>query len=275
MGLLSCVRIVLVETSHPGNIGACARAMKSMGLHRLYLVRPKRFPSADATARAAGADDLLQAATVCDDLTSAIRDCGFVVATSARQRHISWPVMDARECAAGALEQACDTEVALVFGRENAGLTNDELDQCHAMVTIPADPGFQSLNLAAAVQVLAYELRYQALAAVPPRPEEAGQKVAGRQSRADGDDQVRTEDACPAPAEDPRVDRPASGAELDGLYRHMEQTLIDIEYLDPRAPKLLMRRLRRLFNRAQMLRSELNIVRGVLSAIERVRRRGA
>ena len=261
------MRIVLVETSHPGNIGACARAMKSMGLHRLYLVRPKRFPSADATARAAGADDLLQAATVCDTLTAAIHDCGFVVATSARQRHISWPVMDARECAAGALEQARDTEVALVFGRENAGLTNDELDQCHAMVTIPADPDFQSLNLAAAVQVLAYELHYQALAGVAPRPEEAGQEIAGGQDSGD--------DACSARAEDPRVDRPASGAELDGLYRHMEQTLIDIEYLDPGAPKLLMRRLRRLFNRAQMLRSELNIVRGVLSAIERVRRRGA
>ena len=243
----SAVRVVLVETSHPGNIGACARAMKSMGLERLYLVRPKRFPSADATARAAGADDLLQAATVCHDLTAAIRDCGFVVATSARQRHISWPVMDARAGAARVCERARATEVALVFGRESSGLTNAELEQCHAMVTIPAQPGFQSLNLAAAVQVLAYELRRENLAG----------------------DAAEIEENVAAFAE-----RPASSHELEGFFQHLEQTLIEVRYLDAKAPKLLMRRLRRLFNRAGVLQSELNILRGILSAIGKGSRRG-
>lgn len=246
---LARVRVVLVETSHPGNVGACARAMKSMGLARLDLVRPKRFPSADATARAAGADDLLVRAAVWDSLAEAVAGCGWVVGTSARdRRHIDWPSMDARACAEEAVARLGASEVALVFGRENSGLSNAELDLCHALVSVPAVDAFRSLNLAAAVQVLAYELRREVESAPAGAP------------------------APPGTRDDP----PATAAELEGLFEHLERTLIAIEYLDPHAPKLLMRRLRRLFVRAQPLRSEVNILRGVLTAAGRKRgpRRG-
>ena len=246
--LLCAVRVVLVETSHPGNIGAAARAMKSMGMNGLWLVRPKRFPCAEATARAAGADDLLESATVCDRLEEAIAQCGWVVAASARARRIAWPEIDAREWATRAIEHAAHGEVALLFGRESWGLTNRELDCCHAMVTIPTDPGFRSLNLAAAVQVLAYELRSQALA--------VSRVAVQARDRAHG-----------------HADSLAPAAELEGLYAHLERTLLEVGYLDREAPKLLMRRLRRLFNRAGVQRSELNILRGVLSAVLEATRR--
>ena len=241
---LAGVRVVLVEPSHPGNIGAVARAMKTMGLGRLHLVRPLRFPSAEATARAAGADDLLVSAPICEDLAQALGDCAWAAATTARIRHLPWPELDPAGCAREALARA-PAEVALVFGREATGLTNPEIDLCQATVRIPTEDGFPSLNLGGAVQVLAWELRRAALA----RDTEAGAR------------------ALP-----PRVherDPPAQGAELGGFYEHLEHTLVDIGYLDPAAPRLLMRRLRRLFNRAGMLRSELNILRGVLRAAQR------
>ena len=237
------IRVVLVEPSHPGNVGAVARAMKAMGLVRLCLVRPRAFPSAEATARAAGADDLLMAAVVCEDLDEAIGDCAWVAATSARARHLSWPELDPADCARKALSHA-PAEVALVFGRERSGLTNPELDRCHAAVRIPSDPAFPSLNLGCAVQVLAYELRRAALA-----------EAAGRTG--------------PAPLPAGERDPPARAAELGRLYEHLERALVEVGYLDPEAPRLLMRRLRRLFNRAGMLRSELNILRGVLSAVQK------
>ncbi len=241
---LSGVRVVLVEPSHPGNIGAVARAMKAMGLTRLYLVRPRLFPSAEATARAAGADDLLVGAVVCEELAQALGDCTFAVATSARKRHLPWPGLDPASCAREALARA-PAEVALVFGREATGLSNSEIDQCQATVRIPTDDAFASLNLGGAVQVLAYELRRAALAgegaASPPPPADSGVE---REPRA-------------------RV------GELDAFYAHLERTLTDIGYLDPAAPRLLMRRMRRLFNRAGLLRSELAILRGVLRAVQR------
>lgn len=239
---LASVRVVLVEPSHPGNVGAVARAMKSMGLARLCLVRPRAFPGAEATARAAGADDLLTAAALCEDLDEAIGDCAWVAATSARARHLPWPELDPAGCARTALAHA-PAEVALVFGRERSGLTNPELDRCHAMVRIPTDPAFPSLNLGCAVQVLAYELRRGALA-----------EAAGRRGS-------RPPPAC-------ERDPPARAAELGRLYEHLERALVEVGYLDPDAPRLLMRRLRRLFNRAGMRRSELNILRGVLSAAQ-------
>ena len=232
-------RIVLIETSHPGNIGAAARAMKCMGLTRLYLVSPGRFPCAEATARASGADDVLAGAMVRDSLEEAIADCGLVIGASARQRRIPWPLLEPREAAARVLEAAsADTDCALVFGREHSGLTNEEMELCHFLVTIPTNPGFSSLNLAAAVQVLCYELRQGAGMA----PARAGQR-------------------------DARV--PAATAEaMERLYEHLQQVMIGTGFLDPAKPRRLMRRLRRLFNRAGLDSQELQILRGFLAAIE-------
>ena len=231
------VRIVLVEPTHPGNIGAAARAMKAMGLDRLCLVAPGRFPSAEATARAAGADDVLHEARVVESVDDALADCGLVLGTTARLRRIEWPVIDAREGARRAVAQSAHTPVAVVFGRESAGLTNAEIDRCHALIRIPVSAHFSSLNVAAAVQIVAYEMRIAAhgrdvLAAAP-------------QARA------------------------ATAEELEGFYRHLETALVEIGYLDPAAPKLLMRRLRRLFSRSEPDRAEINILRGILTAATR------
>lgn len=243
------LRIVLVETTHPGNIGAVARAMKSMGLARLALVRPRRFPCAEATARAAGADDVLDAATLHETLADAVADCAWVAGTSARRaRHVAWPELDPTGCARDALVHAASGEVAVVFGREQRGLSNAELEHCHALVHVPTDPAFSSLNLAAAVQILAWELRKLVL-------DEAG----------DG----------PAVAAAGSGHAPATVADLEGFYDHLERALAAIGYFERRSPRLLMRRLRRLFNRAGMERVEIDMLRGVLSATERAGSTGA
>ena len=234
---LKGVRIVLVEPTHPGNIGAAARAMKAMGLEHLCLVAPARFPSAEATVRAAGADDVLHAARVVGSVGEAVADCGLVLGTTARIRRIEWPVIDPREAARRAVGQAVGAPVAVLFGRESAGLTNAELDRCHALIRIPAAAHFSSLNVAAAVQIVAYEMR----------------TAAGGPG------------AAAAPVQAPA----ATAEELEGFYRHLEATLVRIGYLDPAAPKLLMRRLRRLFSRAEPDRAEINILRGILTAATR------
>lgn len=227
------VRIVLVETTHPGNVGAAARAMKNMGLSRLYLVRPQRYPSAEATARAAGADDLLARAVLCDDLDQALAGCELIFGASARSRKITWPQLDPRQAAA---RIAAAGETAVVFGREHAGLTNEELDRCNYLLTIPADPAFSSLNVAAAVQVVSYELRMAELADKP----------------------------APASAAEPL----ASAEQRERFYAHLEQVLLSLEFLDPTNPKHLMRRLRRLFNRVELDQNEVHILRGILTAVE-------
>ena len=228
------VRVVLVEPTHPGNIGAAARAMKAMGLDQLCLVAPARFPSAAATARAAGADDVLHEARVVESVDDALADCGLVLGTTARLRRIEWPVIDAREGARRAVAQSADTPVAVVFGRESAGLTNAEIDRCHALIRIPVSAHFSSLNVAAAVQIVAYEMRIAA----------HGRDVLAVAPQA----------------------RAATAEELEGFYLHLEAALVEIGYLDPAAPKLLMRRLRRLFSRAEPNRAEINILRGILTA---------
>ena len=232
------VNIVLVEPTHPGNIGATARAMKAMGLERLRLVAPGRFPSAEATARAAGADDVLHQARVVASVEDAIADCGCVLGTTARLRRIEWPVIDAREGARRAVAESARAPVAIVFGRERSGLTNAEIDRCHALIRIPAAEHFSSLNVAAAVQIVAYEMRVAVHGEYVPR--------AASRTRA------------------------ATADEIEGFYRHLEATLVAVGYLDPAAPKLLMRRLRRLFSRAGPDRAELNILRGILTAVGRV-----
>lgn len=247
---LDAMTFVLVETSHPGNIGAVARAMKSMGLHRLRLVAPKTFPAAEATARASGADDLLAAAQTFDTLHEAVADCSLVIGTSARARHLEWPPGTVRECAAHAVE-ASPAEVAFVFGREASGLTNLELDHCQRLMTIATNPHFRSLNLAAAAQVVAYELRQSALEAAQPAIESAS----GGRSHGSG--------------EEGSADPLATSAEMEGFYEHLEEAMTAVGYLNPAAPKLLMRRMRRLFARSGLLKSELNILRGLCAAMTR------
>jgi len=251
-------RFVLVETSHPGNIGAAARALKTMGLRELYLVRPRFFPDPRASARASGADDLLSRAVVCDSLAEALAGAGLVFGTSARERSLRWPEVAPRQCAeqiaaaavAGASSAAAaGPPAALVFGRERTGLDNDELALCQRMLRIPANPEYSSLNLAAAVQLLAYELRVAGLA-MAPGPDCAP---------ADGDD----------------GDPLAGHDDVARLHDHLRETLIELEFLDPGNPRQLMRRLQRLFNRAQLRESELNILRGVLGAAQRAVRRAA
>lgn len=235
---LDRIRIVLVAPSHAGNIGGCARAMKNMGLQHLYLVTPDEFPSDEATARAAGAEDLLARARVCTSLDEAIGDCELVIGTSARHRRIPWPLLDPAETAQRLVAESETRQVAVLFGRERTGLTNDELDRCQLLVNIPADPAFSSLNLACAVQVIAYEIwRVSGQGMVPP-PET---------------------DALGEPL--------ATHEEVQRFYEHLERVLVETRFLDPDNPRLLMRRLNRLFNRVALTRNEVNILRGILTAV--------
>lgn len=248
--LLERVRFVLIETSLSANIGAVARAMKTMGLSRLVLVRPQQPLNAEALARAAGADDLLERAQVCSSLDEALAGCTLVVGSSARERSLAWPELDPSICAERLLGDAAHAEVALLLGRERSGLSNDELARCHFLTRIPANPDYSSLNIAAAAQVFAYELRRQLLTGQAP----AGPTVLSEPSEA------RT----PLAASD----------EMEGFYRHLEQTLELIGFADPGQSRTLRRRLRRLFNRARPDRIEINILRGILSAAQRIRQPG-
>lgn len=225
-------RIVLVETSHPGNIGAAARAMRVMGLRELLLVRPARFPHADATAMAAHADDVLEAARVVDSLDEALAGCTLAFGTSARRRTLEWTEYDARSAARHAIAAGDDAVAAFVFGRERTGLTNAELDRCHYMLHVPAAGDYGSLNLAQAVQIVAYELQ---MARAEPVPRVAAEP-------------------------------PPTHEDMARFYAHLERALTDIGFLDPDNPRQLMRRLRRYFNRSEPSAVELNILRGILRA---------
>lgn len=236
--MLDQVRIVLVETSHSGNIGSAARAMKTMGLCRLYLVAPKAEVDGHSIALAAGASDILRDAVICDDLQQAIGDCSLVVGTSARNRSQSWPQLDARTAGTKLAEEANCGSVALVFGRENHGLNNDELQQCHYHVSIPANPEYSSLNLAQAVQLLCYEIRMAALIQVPV-------------------------EASP-------LSTRASAEQLEACYQHLERALIHSQFLNADNPSAVMTKLRRLFNRARPEAQEVNILRGICTSIERL-----
>lgn len=250
------VRVVLVNTSHPGNIGGAARAMKTMGLSQLVLVAPQDFPSPVATARASGASDILESALIVNTLEEALSDCALVLGTSARDRRIPWPLLDPRECGEQVVRQlqipASTAPVALVFGREYAGLTNAELQRCHYHVHIPSDPAFGSLNLAAAVQVLCYEVRMHWLAA-------QGQptKMAKVESTAMLNTQLATVE------------------ELEFYYQHLEDTLVNIGFMDPEKPRHLMARLRKLYSRAEVSRLEMNILRGILTETQKAVRRAS
>ena len=248
--MLDRIRVVLVNTSHPGNIGGTARAMKNMGLSRLILVQPEEFPSGEANARASGATDILENALVVDSLEDALSGCTLVFGTSARERRIPWPLLDPRESAAKVLEQTqSGGDVALVFGREYAGLTNEELQRCHFHVHIPSNPEFSSLNLATAVQVLAYEVRMEWLA---------------RQGQPTCREKIETTamlDTVPVTADD-----------LERYYAHLEKTLVEIGFLDPEKPRHLMARLRRLYGRTNVTKLEMNILRGILTETQKAAR---
>ncbi len=233
------IKIVLVGTTHPGNIGATARAMKTMGLKQLVLVQPKIFPDADATARASGADDILADAAIHQSFAEAISDCHFVFGTSTRNRSIPWPLhtpAKAAELSAGMLSEG--STVAIVFGRESSGLANEELELCNGMIQIQTDADFSSLNIASAVQIISYEMR---------------KNIIEFESISDNLD-VKTP--------------PATAEQIQQLNDHLQQCLIDIGYFDPAKPRRLMRRLKRVINRSQIDANEYNIARGILTAAQ-------
>ncbi|MCP0914310.1 MULTISPECIES: RNA methyltransferase [Legionella] len=233
---LDSIRIVLIGTTHPGNIGAAARAMKTMGLSKLYLVSPKIFPDFRAHEMAAGADDVLQQAIVTDSLADAIKDCHLILGTSARPRGISLPGLTPSTQADLVCRHAADAEVAILFGREHAGLTNEELLHCHYHINIPSNPEYSSLNLAQAVQIIAYELRMKWLQTTPLAEKE--------------------------------TDKPATHDEMERFYNHLQDVLVQIDFLKLSNPKRLLQRLRRLFNRIKLEHTEVNILRGILTHVQ-------
>ncbi|ATM00337.1 tRNA (cytosine(32)/uridine(32)-2'-O)-methyltransferase TrmJ [Aeromonas bestiarum] len=235
--MLDQIRIVLVNTSHTGNMGSAARAMKTMGLTQLVLVDPQALPDDNAMALAAGASDVLANARIVSTLDEAIADCGLVIGTSARSRTLSWPMLDPREAGEKAVVEGVKHPVALVFGRERTGLTNDELQKCHYHVAIAANPEYSSLNLAMAVQTLCYEVRMHWL-----------------------QDQ--------APEVESEADYP-SADQLEGFYQHLEQTLLKTGFIADDHPGQVMSKLRRLFNRARPETVELNILRGILTSVQK------
>jgi len=238
--LLANIRIVLTRTSHPGNIGAAARAMKTMELTRLYLVDPAVFPNSQADAMASGAADLLTQATVCATLAEALADAAFALGVTARRRDIAFEVLTPPEASIRLLAEAQAGPVALVFGNETSGLSNEELSLCQGLVTIAANPAYSSLNLAAAVQVLSYEIRQTWLGhASWPKAE---------------------------------LDA-ATGDEMERFYGHLETALAELEFLNPGSPGKLMLKLRRLFARTRLAKEEVNILRGILTAAQEAKQK--
>ena len=236
--MLENVKIVLVNTTHPGNIGATARAMKTMGLEQLVLVSPQRFPSAECSARAAGADDILAHSQVFSSLEEAVADCELVFGSSARARSIAWPEVTPEAAAEQIMARVNTTAgMAVVFGCESSGLSNEQLEICHAMIRIPTNKDFSSLNIASAVQIICYEIGKQYLA------------------------RQETETARDNP------ESPVTAEQMEYFYQHIQDTLSDIGYLDPEQPRRLMRRLKRLFNRTRLDGNEYNILRGILTAV--------
>lgn len=236
---LQNIKIVMVGTTHPGNIGAAARAMNNMCFSHLTLVDPQCPIGETAYARASGANAILDNRETCSELSHAIADCSLVVATSARRRSLSWPELSPRELADKLVSMDETSRVALVFGREHSGLLNEEIQLCNQMVCIPTNPEFSSLNLASAIQVLCYE-------------------VFSRQYDA------------PPPGKEPDThDLPAPSSEVEGYFEHLQKVLLTSGYLDPEQPGLIMQRLRRLYLRSELSRNEINILRGMLTAIEK------
>jgi TrmH family RNA methyltransferase len=247
------IRIVLVEPSHPGNIGAVARAMKNMAVDQLVLVRPKLFPHAEATARASGADDILQSAQVVQSVAEALAGCGFVGATTSRDRDQNFRILDVRDAAVRIVSEARRSPAAILFGAERTGLTNEELDCAHALIRIPANQAYLSLNLAMAVQLVTYEL-FRAVSA-----EEAAAGRVGSEMSAG------TSASGAAPL--------AAPEEMQRLYEHLAQVMEEVDFRDrTQSGTNLMARIRRFLQRAELDRNEVNILRGLLTAVQSRRR---
>ncbi len=243
------LRIVLVGTQHPGNIGSAARAMKTMGLVELHLVKPHKFPHPEASALAAGAVDLLDQAILHESLADAVADCHFVIGTSSRRREVPLPEFLPREAAAQLLQAGQAGKVALVFGCERTGLENEDLQRCHATVCIPANPDYASLNLAAAVQVLAYEYRIVQLAS----------------------------ESIAEPVENASVDAdavPATHEDMERFFGHLSELMEQVDFHKGRAPEMVSARLRRLYLRANMDKREIKILRGLFSDTQRMLKLG-
>ena len=239
----SRLRIVLVEPTHPGNIGAVARAMKTMGLHNLILVNPEKFPHIEATKRAAGAESVLEQAKIVNSLSEAIDECDLIFGTSVRDREVSWSTITPRVAADKVVEHAIqpDSKIAILFGRERSGLKNSELDLCQYQIRIPANEEYSSLNLASAVQIQAYEIRMAMLGAaqIQEQQEPANKRMAL-----------------------------ATSEDLQRYYQHLEETLEQIDFIKSKPPTKLMRKITRLYNRAQVNVEEIQILRGILTAVQ-------
>lgn len=243
VNLFPDLSVVLIETSHPGNIGSAARAMKNMGVTNLTLVNPLDFPSEKAIYRAVSAQDVVSGAAVVDSVDAAIADCQLVIGTSARDRRIPWPLIDPKTCAEKVVaEHHAGRKVAILFGRESRGLKNEELQKCHFHVNIPTGKAYSSLNLAMAVQVICYEILQASLQ--------------DKERAADEDWDVVF----------------ATGADMEHFFTHLEETLIEVKFHDPENPRQLMTRLRRLFNRIRPDQMEMNILRGFLTAINALKK---
>ena len=237
--MLNNIRVVLVGTSHPGNIGSVARAMKTMGLSNLYLAEPRTEPDGQSIALAAGATDILQNLTRVDSFDAAIEDCSLVIATSARSRTLDWPILEPTQASEKMVSESESAKIAIVFGRENHGLNNEELQKCHYHAVIPANEAYSSLNLAQAVQIMCYETRMAYL---------------NRQQ------QTKVEEPYPLQKEQ------------EQFFEHLERSLLATGFIIKNHPGQVMTKLRRLFNRARIEQSEMNILRGILTSIERLKK---
>lgn len=256
--LLNRIRVVLVEPTHPGNIGAVARSMKTMGLSRLVMVNPKKFPHYDATKRAAGAESVLDDAVLVDSVQSAIADCTLVLGTSVRDREVSWPTFDPRVSAdnmlthlstplmSAEISAGSQPEVAILFGRESSGLTNQEMDLCHSQIRIPANDEYSSLNLASAVQIISYELRMAALSM-------------------DNDEASSTKESVSSFEHRQQL---ANKEQQQGHLEHLHDVLEKLAFFKKKPPELLMRKLTRLYNKSELTIEEIQILRGILSSID-------
>ena len=249
---LSHVRIVMVNTTLPANIGSALRAMKTMGLSKLVLVAPKTYPHPDIDALAAGATDLIEQIEIVETLADAIKDCHLVFGTSARSRTIPWPLLDARPAAEKSISAVVNDQqdVAVVFGREDRGLTNEELAMTNYHVTIPVNTDYGVLNVAQAIQVICYEMRMATLAAVKSGEDEAATMPVTDTESMQWDEPLVTHE------------------QMEQFYPHIEKMLAEIEFLDPKNPRLLPLRLRRLFGRIQLDRMEYHLLRGIFSRVQ-------
>ncbi|NVJ51420.1 MAG: RNA methyltransferase [Gammaproteobacteria bacterium] len=241
--MLNDINFVLSHTTHPGNIGAGARALKTMGLQHLRLVNPKQFPCAEATRRASRADDILQNAQVFTNIEDAVADAKLIVGTSARSRTLPWPMLEPRELAEKIAAEPERRPVALLFGTENSGLTNEELQMCHYHVCIPTNPEYSSLNVASAMQLIAYELRLAALA--------------------------QEQEVVVIPEDDDAGELPATAADIEQMFAHWQQVMESSGFYNPLKPKKIQMRFRRIFNKAQLTDSEVRLMRGYLAAIRK------